>query len=84
MSKNPEFNPIELRRMLMDIDRHCDTAISNLGGMPASQAGRYAVGVLRTLGKLAQAGLVKSDAVEKYKAALGDDGPASAPAPEGS
>lgn len=70
MSKDPEFNPIELRRMLMDIDRHCDTAISNLAGMPASQAGRYAVSALRAIGKLAQEGLTKSPAVEKYKAAL--------------
>lgn len=70
MSKDAEFNPIELRRMLMDIDMHCDTAISNLTGMRASESGRYAVSVLRAIGKLAQEGLTKSPAVEKYKAAL--------------
>lgn len=68
--KDAEFNPMELRRMLMDVDRHCDTAIANLAAMPPSKAGRYAAGVLRALGKLAQQGLVKSDATEKYVKAL--------------
>lgn len=75
--KDAEFNPMELRRMLMDIDRHCDTAIANLSAMPPSKAGLYAVGALRALGKLAQQGLVQSDATEKYKVALGGDSPSS-------
>lgn len=68
--KNAEFNPMELRRSLMDIERHCDTAIGNLAAMPASSAGRYAVGALRALGALARAGLEQSSGVEKHKAAL--------------
>ena len=47
--KDAEFNPMELRRMLMDIDRHCDTAISNLAALPASAAGRYGVSALRSI-----------------------------------
>ena len=59
MSKDPEFNALELRRTLMDLERHCDTVIGNLGRMKPSEAGRYAVGAVRMLRDLAAKGLRK-------------------------
>lgn len=57
MQDHAQFNPMDLRRVLLDIDRHSDTVIANLSNMPASRAGRYAVGAVKALQKLAHDGL---------------------------
>ena len=56
--KNPEFNAMELRRSLMDIEQLCETIVGNLAQMPPSKAGRYAVSVVKQLEALAHKALV--------------------------
>lgn len=55
--KDAEFNAIELRRSLMDIEFKCDTVMTNLANMKPSEAGRYAFGAVRMLSELAHAAL---------------------------
>lgn len=68
--KDPEFNAMELRRALMDVDRLCDTLVSNLANMKASEAKDYARDAISKVGAFARLSLTKATAVERYKAAL--------------